>query len=36
MIELFGEHRRWLEEPGPFLDDLDALYRRRAGQVTRS
>ena len=36
MIELFGAHRRWLEEPGPFLDDLDALYRRHAaGQVRR-
>jgi len=36
MIELFGEHRRWLEEPGPFLHDLDALYRRHAaGQVRR-
>jgi multiple sugar transport system substrate-binding protein len=36
MIELFGQHRRWLEKPGPFLDDLDALYRRHtAGQVRR-
>jgi len=29
MIELFGDHRRWMSEPGPFLDDLDAIYRRR-------
>lgn len=37
MIELFGEHRRWLEEPGTFLDDLNALYRRHAaGEARRS
>jgi multiple sugar transport system substrate-binding protein len=36
MIELFGDHRRWLEEPGAFLGDLDTLYRRHAaGQVRR-
>jgi multiple sugar transport system substrate-binding protein len=35
MIELFGDHRRWLSEPGPFLDDLDAIYRRR-GSVPAS
>jgi multiple sugar transport system substrate-binding protein len=29
MIELFGDHRRWLAEPGPFLDELDVVYRRR-------
>jgi len=29
MIELFGGHARWMSEPGPFLDDLDAIYRRR-------
>jgi multiple sugar transport system substrate-binding protein len=34
MIELYGDHRRWLGEPGPFLDDLDAIYgRRTAGQA---
>jgi hypothetical protein len=35
MIELFGDHRRWMPEPGPFLDDLDAIYRRR-GSVPAS
>jgi multiple sugar transport system substrate-binding protein len=35
MIELFGDHRRWMSEPGPFLDDLDAIYRRR-GSVSAS
>jgi hypothetical protein len=29
MIELFGDHARWMSEPGPFLDDLDTIYRRR-------
>jgi hypothetical protein len=29
MIELFGDHARWMAEPGPFLDDLDTIYRRR-------
>jgi len=29
MIELFGDHARWTSEPGPFLDDLDTIYRRR-------
>ena len=29
------DHRRWMSEPGPFLDDLDAIYRRR-GSVPAS
>jgi hypothetical protein len=29
LIELFGDHARWMSEPGPFLDDLDTIYRRR-------
>jgi hypothetical protein len=28
MIDLFGDHRRWLAEPGDFLDDLDTLAER--------
>lgn len=29
MIELFGDHARWMSDPGSFLDDLDTIYRRR-------
>lgn len=29
MIELFGDHRSWLADPVPFLDELDAIYLRR-------
>jgi hypothetical protein len=29
IIEPFGDHARWMSEPGPFLDDLDTIYRRR-------
>jgi len=32
MIELFGDHRRWMSEPGPFLDDLDAIHFRRGAR----
>ena len=35
MIELFGDHARWMSDPGPFLDDLDTIYRRR-GSVPAS
>ena len=35
LIELFGDHARWMSDPGPFLDDLDAIYRRR-GSVPAS
>jgi hypothetical protein len=27
--QLFGDHQRWLADPGPFLDDLDLMCRRR-------
>lgn len=37
MIELFGNHRRWLEEPESFLGHLDAVYgRHTAGEVRRT
>ena len=29
MIELFGDHGRWLADPSSFLDDLDETYLRR-------